>query len=302
MSEPSFKLVKRNGTWFASKSYPTRGKVEIDCGDGTQRKAEERARAAFKQRDQAAEAGRIRWRNTRAAKAAQSSPPPRPAPPPPPLPPEETTPIERPAAPPPDPPPPAAAETPNHEQIRLKLLALGDGQPIAPDEPIEPDAVHPPGVDPRASDEPANAEEAAADNEAGELIADLIAGAVVVGHVKLVAKRLAKHRPPKRAGEANERMLEWERNGIRHNAAKLFGHSTRLGPTGKMIAGAILVTLSMYVDAEPIEARDSTDGASSTEPKNAPAPPPPPAPPPDPTPPPGGGGRVLTLHPLGRFS
>lgn len=300
MSEPSFKLSKRaDGEWVAEKRYPSRGVVKVECGDGTRANAEKKARLAFAQRDRNAEAGRTRWRKTRAAKAAAPAPtPPAPTPPPSepePEPAEEPTPIERPSPPPPDP-PPAAASPERNEQIRLKLLALGDGMPI------EPDAVVPPGEDPRVDDEPRNAEDAAADNEAGELIADMIAGALTVAHVKLVAKRLKKHKPPKRPGEANERMMEWERAGIKYNAAKLFGSSTRLGPTGKMLVGAVLVTLGMYVDAEPLEAAAPTEGAASPEPSKAAeaAPPPTPAPP-APAAPTGGGGRIFQLHPLGVF-
>ncbi len=310
MSEPSFRLFKRGGKWVASKKYKTRGLVEIPCGDGSQKSAEEIARRAFAQRDQAAEAGRERWRRTRAAQVKSASAPATPPPdPPPPDVEEEVTPIERPALPPPaqprpaDPVPAAAVSPERAEQIRTKLLALGDSRPI------EPDSVHAPGEDPRTDDEPRGDGDVEGDNEAGELLAEMIAGAVVIGHVKLVTRRLKNAKPPKQPGEANERMIEWERNGIRYYGAKLFGQSTRLSPFMKMMAGIVGVTVSMYVDSEPLEAAGaSTAGAapstnqSSAAETPSTAAPSAPAPPPASPAPSGGGGRVLELHnPLGRF-
>lgn len=305
MSEPSFTLIKgSDGVWVASKSYRTRGLVKIRCGDGSKKNAEEQARRAFEQRDQAAEAGRARWRKTRAQKAAAAAQPPAPPEPETRLEPEnepdpEVTPIERPSPPPPadEAPPapkPAAAERAN--QIRAKLLALGDGQPI------QPDTVHPPGEDPRKADQVDDGGEGVGSgptSEEGELLAELAAGGLTIWHVKRITKALKNGKPPKRPGEANERFIEWEREGMRYHFAKLFGQSARLSPFMKMLAGIVGTTVSMMVDAEEIE--PSTPAAASPPAAAAAPPAPPPAPPDPPAPPPAPRTNVVELMPLGRF-
>jgi hypothetical protein len=207
MLERSFQLKRKGDEWWATFSGFTRP-FEVKCGDGSKEAAEEFARATLKRRGQQADAGKQRWRATKVRQlspAAGSSTP---------LETEEQTPVDRPPPidrpPPVDQPPPPPDEQPEADpppspsperaaQIRAKLLALGDGRPI------EPDSVHRPGESPRAetNDDPPM------DEEAGELLADLISGAVVMGHVKFVAGRMKKRAPPQRPGEPNERMMGW---------------------------------------------------------------------------------------------
>lgn len=307
MSRPSFTISKRGDRWIAIASVGFKKPVEIDCGDGSKKAAEEFAVREVKRKHQLAEAGRIRWRNHHAAKAAAkvaraaapAAPPiEREDPPDEPLSSGDNEPAP---APPPrdDPPAPAPPAPERAAEIAGRLRSLGDS-----DRPIEPDAVHGPGEMPGDQGEDPN--DPPLDDEAGELLADIFAAALVTGHVKLIAKYLRKRKPPLRPGEPSEKMLAWERDGLSYNIAKIIGKSTRMGPTGKMLAGFAFMTLGMLVDAEPIEA-----AAGTPPPASSPRPPEPDghagpwkadndnASRPDEPPPAGGGAQSTTA--LGRF-
>lgn len=283
MSEPSFNLSKRGSTWWAT--FPIGKKqVKVECGDGSKKSAEKRAAEQLKRRLQLFNAAKQRWVNAGVVPGTPTTPkrrahavtrPGAPAGPPPgelegDV--EETTPIERPApaapapAPRPDPPRPvelpaaAAPDLGRAAEIKAKLLALGDGRPI------EPDSVHGPGEDPIDDDDPPM------DNEAGELLADVVAGGVVTWHVKKTAAVLRRRKPPRRPGEPNEKMLDWYRDGLSYNIAKLVGKSTTMGPTAKMFTGAVLMTIGMLVESEVIEGAPAA-AAPAPAPAAAAAPP-----------------------------
>jgi hypothetical protein len=271
MSLPSFQLSKRDGRWIATADVGFKKPVEISCGDGSRKAAEEVARRELKRKHQLAEAGRIRWRQHRADKAAAKvarangvnhAPAPAAADevPPKPLTDDDDAPAERDPDPQPSPGPSRAAEIAG----RLRELGAGDG-------PIEPDHIQRPGEIPDEHDA-GDAGDAPIDNEAGELLADIIAAAAVAGHVKLIAKYLKKRRPPLRPGEPHEKMLEWERDGLSYNIARLVGKTTTMGPTGKMLVGAAFMTIGMLVDAEPIEGAAGTAPAASSSSSSSPAP------------------------------
>lgn len=282
MSEPSFQLSKRGSVWWAT--FPIGKKtVKVECGDGSRKAAEKRAAEQLKRRLQLFNAAKQRWVNAgvvpgtpsksrvRPSAAARPGAPAEPAPSELEGDVEEPTQVDRPApapAPPrPDPPRPvelpaaAAPDLGRAAEIKAKLLALGDGRPI------EPDSVHAPGEDPIDEDDPPM------DNEAGELLAEVISGAVTTWHVKKIATVLKKRKPPRRPGEPNEKMLEWYRDGMSYNVAKLVGKATTMGPTAKMLVGATLLTVGMLVESEVIEG-----APAAADPPAAAAAPPAPAP------------------------
>jgi hypothetical protein len=269
MSVPSFKLAKVKGIWWATSDVGWKNPVRVECGDGSEAAARKIAEIVLKRRAQLAAAGKQRWANTRArdkavadelaaARAARRATP---APPKP----EEHEPLSAEVNPPPAPDPeptPSPAAPGRAEEIQAKLRALGDGRPIVPD------AIHPPGEDPTDADP----NDPPLDNEAGELIAELFADGLVAGHVKFVASRLKKLKPPKRPGEPNERMQGWYRDGVAYNAAKLVGKATTMGPTGKMLVGAVLMTAGMLLDAELLEGAPAAAAAAAPSPTPARAP------------------------------
>lgn len=252
MSTPSFRLYKRGGTWWAEADVGNKKPVRISCGDGSKKTAEEIAGREIKRRAQLAAASKARWAKAAAAKNRPSREDPDPEP----LSSADDEPLEAPA-PELDPSPAPAAD--RAAEIQAKLRGLG-ASPI-----VEPDAIHGPDDAGGGFD----GDDAPMDNEAGELLADLFAAGIVAGHIKLVGRVLKRRRPPQRPGEPNDRMLTWERDGLSYNIAKLVGKTTTMGPTAKMLVGAGLMTVGMFMDAEPLE------GAPA---EAAPAPPPPPAP------------------------
>jgi hypothetical protein len=273
MSEPSFQLSKRGATWWATFAVGQKT-VKVECGDGSRKAAEKRAAEQQKRRLQLFHAAKQRWINAGVVPGTPTVPKVRPsavqhrsAQGAPPLeePDDEPTPIERPTPPPPPPrPDPPPLETPapapdldRAAAIKAKLLALGDGRPI------EPDSVHRPGEDIPDDDDPPM------DNEAGELLADVIAGAVTTWHVKKIATVLKKRKPPRRPGEPNEKMLEWYRGGASYNLAKLVGKATTMGPTAKMFVGAALLTVGMLVESEEIDGAPAAAAPAAAAPAPA---------------------------------
>lgn len=274
MSTPSFQLSKdAKGIWWATADVGQKKPVRVNCGDGSRKSAEQIATREVKRRHQLAEAGKIRWRKFHADKAAAkraaatgSTPSAAGAAD------SDEAPTEVPSDPLPPSPAPAGGPAEEHApptaperaaEIASKLRALGDGRPIVPD------GVDPPGSGP--SDADGDPDDPPLDEEAGELLAEIFAAALVAGHVKLVKRWLAKRRPPKKPGEPNERMQQWEQDGLAYNLAKVLGPKTKLGPTGKMFIGAGFMTLGMLIDAEPIDGAPAQPAASSS-PSPAPAP------------------------------
>jgi len=263
MSTPSFQLSKdAKGIWWATADVGQKKPVRVNCGDGSKKSAEEIARREVKRRHQLAEAGKIRWRKFYADKAAGKRAPAADSSP--------TTSRDAEGVEPPSTPAPAdgPAEEVNQPpaperaaEIASKLRTLGDGRPIVPDH------VEPPSSGPRPT---VDDDDPPLDEEAGELLAEIFAAALVAGHLKLVKKWLAKRRPPKRPGEPNERMQQWEHDGLGYNLGRILGPRTQLGLTGKMLIGAGFMTLGMLIDAEPIDGAPAQPAASSP-----PAPPPP---------------------------
>lgn len=278
MSAPYFQLSKRGAVWWAT--FPIGQKtVKVECGDGSRKAAEKRAGEQLKRRLQLYNAAKQRWVNagvvpgTPTAPKRRQSAAGRPGAPAAPPPDElegdlEVTPIERPPAPAPPPPPrpdppadlpAAAAPDPNRAaEIKAKLLALGDGRPI------EPDAVHGPGERPGADDEPA-------DDEATELLADLFASMLILGHHKLVEKWLARWKPPKRPGEPHEKMADWEQEGLSHGLRKILGDRTSMSPFMKWAVGTVGATATMLIGAERIDVAPAA--AAPAPPAAAAAPP-----------------------------
>ena len=258
MLTPSFKLSKKGKNWWATGKVPG-GKIpfSIDCGDGSEAAAKKIAEREVKRRAQMAEASRIRWRKFHAEKAAAAAAPAddqddelpedladqleqqR----------EEETPAER-----PEPAPPKRTA----EELRAKLLSVGDSA-------IEPDEVIPPGQGKPAADD----DDPIDDDETPQLIADIAAGAIVNWHTRKLTSVLKKRKPPRRPGEPHEKALAWEHDGIAYNMKKLVGRSAALGPTGKMLVGATVVTLQILLESEPA---DQGESKPASAPAAAPAP------------------------------
>lgn len=278
MSPPSFQLAKDSkGIWWATADVGQKKPVRVNCGDGSRKTAEEIAKREVKRRHQLAEAGRIRWRKFHADKAAakraaatSSEPSAAGAAG------GDEAPTEDPPLPDPSPPSPAPAGGPAEgnapppaperaAEIASKLRALGDGRPIIPD------AIDPPGASAGADDAGGDDGDPPLDNEAGELLAELLAGVILATKVKFITKRLAKLKPPRRPGDTNEKLDQWEADGLTYNLAKVFGKTTTMGPTGKMLVGLVGNTILMVAGSEVMEGAAGQPAAAPPAP--APAPP-----------------------------
>jgi hypothetical protein len=242
---------------------PSGRAFRFECGRGSKEAARGAAESKLHNKMRSSEGSKERWARWREAKArgetlgARVGRPPNASPSP---------------SPSPSPAPPAPASE-SAEQLRAKLIGLGDAQPI------DPDAVIPPsdggGAGARDDDPPM-------DDEGGELIASLVAKAATVGLVAFVNSRLKKRKPPQHA-EPHEKGLEWYHDGMEFHLRRLLGKTATLGPTGKIFAGAAIIVGSMLMNAEPIDPpppgqpqqQAAPDPPSEAQPE--PAPPAPPA-------------------------
>lgn len=174
---------------------------------------------------------------------------------------------------------------------RDKLRALGGAAPLsaatgeapktestapppgAPGSPENPTVLSPD----QAAQEKAKAEEEKKedlDDEASNLFADMLGGAIVGGHQRFVKRVCENAEPPKRAGEPNELMLEWERLGIQKKCRKLMGKSGGLTETQKLLIGVVGVTVSMVWNAEEIPESERKKAAAPAQTAQRPAAPP----------------------------
>ncbi len=218
MSLPSYQLFKNSlGVWICSGEMPTSGRpFRFEAGKGTRDVAKAVAENTLRRRVQSAEGSRKRWVKWKAERANGE---------------QRTAPAK--SSTPRDPPAPARKSA---DEIRAKLLGLGDAAPV------DADAVLPPtdeGATGAAADGDQGGEEEPADDlddEGAELIASLLAKGATFGLVGLVNRRLGKRKPPMRA-EPHEKGLEWFHDGLEYHFKKLLGKTATLGPTGKIFAG-----------------------------------------------------------------
>jgi hypothetical protein len=269
MSKPSFHLRKHaNGRLYAVTRYVGMDGRSHELVKGTKTKDEAQAKAYAEKW-----LAEVNWKPEPPRPAPVVAPPPPPPSSPPPLPRRERAPeraaelvnrlrgITPPAAPPPlgDVPPPPPKDTPPVPE----LLAPGEKEKQQEKEKAED-----------------------LDMEAGELFGDMLAGALVGGHLRAVKNFAANQVPPRKAEEPNEVCLEWERAGVAKKCRRLFGKSGGLSENTKLLLGIAGVTLSMLWDAEIIEPKPAAAAAAAQPqrpapqpvPKPAPAPPAPPAP------------------------
>lgn len=267
MSLPSYEISKTGGVWFCSGKMPTGKPFRFECGHGSRETARGTAEAKLASKVRSSEGSQKRWARWREAKArgetigARIGRPPKSA----------TVDAAPSAGPAPASSSSSSGPATSADEMRAKLIGLGDAQPIDPDEVI------PPAGDGGAA---ARDEDPPMDDEGGELIASILAKGATVGLVAMTNARLAKRKPPQRA-EPHEKGLEWFHDGLEFHLKKLLGKTATLGPTAKIFAGAAIIVGSMYMNAEPIDPPPA--GASAS-----PAPPPSPAaetPPPAPAPP-----------------
>jgi len=266
MSLPSYKLSRgAGGSWFAEGVLPSGRPFKIDVGKGSRDRAEGITEIKLRGKLASSKGSRDRWakfhRERAAAKASSAGGAPA---------------AEGVRAPNLDASVDTSTSAPHspkrdHAAIRAKLLSLGDSQPIddsasassssssssSSAEAGEPDRVIPPGA-------PREADEDPIDDEGGELIAGLLAKGTTLALVALANAPLKKRKPPQR-GEPHEKGLEWFNDGLEVQYKKLVGKTATLGPTGKIIAGGIIIVASIYMTAEPIE------GAAADTPPPAPA-------------------------------
>ena len=245
MSLPSYKLSKTGGRWWAEGKLDSGRPFRVDCGAGTSSRdrADAVAELHVKNKLKASHGAKARWKKFYANKATT-----RPA--------GNTTAA---AAPEPleqgntEPPPAAARPRLSDNELRAKLLHLGDASSSGP-EAVEADKVI--GKDePRYDEQPEDEDDPGLTNEEGELLADVLATGLTTGLVWGVNRRLKKRTPPMQA-EPHEKGLDWFQRGAAYNLKKLLGTSATLGPTGKMFVGAGIIVGSMLMNAEPIDPRD----------------------------------------------
>jgi len=231
---------------------PSGRPFKFDVGKGSRDRAVGAVETKLRGKMASAAGSKKRWEQARARAAAGASGP---------LPP---------AAPPPDAPtPPPAAPRVSDDDLRAKLLGLGDAQPIAADEVIPPDS------DGAAAGKPPDEVpfDDEMDSEGQDMIASLLAKGATLGLVYLANRPLRRRKPPME-GEAHEKGLEYFHDGIEHVARKIVGKTATLGPTAKIFVGAIIIVGSIHMTAEPIP------GAQPYQEQQAAPPPPPPQAPP----------------------
>lgn len=250
MSLPSFQLSKNaGGVWICSGAMPGSGRpFNFEAGTGSRDKATGFAEQKLRAKVASSTGSRARWARWKQQKADGTAPPNS-------GPPNTTKPPAAAAA------APAAPPRPSDDELRAKLLGLGDAQPIEPDEVISAGSDGEPAGAGAGDDE----EPAEFDSEGQELIASLLAKGATLGIVGLVNRRLRKRKPPQE-GEAHEYGLERFHDGIETIAKKLVGRTATLGPVGQIFVGGLVIVGSMYMSAEPI------DGAASAASSPAPAP------------------------------
>lgn len=247
MSLPSYQLSKNSaGVWICSGEMPGSGRpFRFEAGTGTKDRAEGIVEQKLRAKVASSTGSRARWAKWKAE--GRTSPPP---------------PVTGDAA--------AAAAPPkaSDEDLRAKLLGLGDAQPIAHDvEVIPPDSNgQPAGAPPEPHEGDPDF-----DSEGQELIASLIAKGATFGLVAGVNSRLRKRKPPQE-GEPHEYGLKKFHDGIEIIAKKLVGRTATLGPVGQIFVGGMVIVGSMYATAEPIGGPAAA--AAAPEPAPPPAPPP----------------------------
>lgn len=284
--EPSFELSKRGRIWWASTTLPTGNVKDWTTGEFSRDEAEKKAKTWCDRVHQASRAGmkggkmhgRHRSQRKAAVKRAADEPisrGPKPVPPKtkaaPPAPAVEA---------PPDPPGPAAetlkpssagpegtpVDAERAASIAAKLRSLGDAPDPAYDQAAGADSA-PDYIEPGAPRTDSEGQEPG-ENEAGDLLADIIALGIVAGTVKGVSMRCKTRKPPRKAGEPNEKMLEWYHFGVRHHLRRMIGTAGTLGPTGKLFVGCAGVIGTMLWGSEVID----PPPAAAESPRAAPPP------------------------------
>lgn len=244
---PSFQLSKNPaGIWICTGEMPGTGRpFRFEAGTGSREKAEGLVEGKLRAKLASSTGSKARWAKAKAAPATPGSP--------------GST--------------PPAAPRPSDDDLRAKLLHLGD---VAP--PLEPDQVIPADADGAAAGAAGDTEDTAEelDSEGQELIAALLAKGATLGLVGLTNRQLRKRKPPQE-GEPHEWGLEHFEKGLTTVCMKIVGRTATLGPAGQIFVGGLVIVGSMYMSAEPIEPQPAAAAAASSP---APAPP---APEPQPT-------------------
>lgn len=259
MSLPSYKLSKTGGRWWAEGKLDSGRPFRVDCGaaSGSRDRADAVAELHVKQKLRASVGAKARWKKFYANKSTTRSAGNTTAAAAPELVEEGNT---EPAA------APARPRLSDNE-LRAKLLHLGDAGAGAEKESVDADEVIPPGGEREQPEE--DEDDPGLTNEEGELLADVLATGLTTGLVWGVNRRLKKRTPPQYA-EPHEKGLDWFQRGAAYNLKKLLGTSATLGPTGKMFVGAGIIVGSMLMNAEPIDPRDYQRAQEPAPPPPAP--------------------------------
>ena len=256
VSLPSYKLSKSSdGIWWAEGEFATGKPFRIDCGKGSRDRAEGFLEMKLRHKANSSIGSQARWKKWHERRAAAGAAPAAPGSPTPQTAASATAPARQ-----------------TDEEIRAKLIGLGDSQPLEADKvfPASDDGTAGAAADPSSAAAADDADDL--DTEGAELIASLLAKGAVLGLVGLVNRQLKKRKPPQQA-EPHEKGLEWFHDGMEHHLTKLLGKTATLGPTGKIFAGATIIVGSMFINAEPIAG--ASDWATKREPEPSPPAPPP---------------------------
>jgi len=242
---PSYQLSKNPaGLWICTGEMPGTGRpFRFEAGTGSRDKAEGVVEAKLRQKVASSTGSKARWAKSKASPAPAGAGSPAPAP------------------------------RPSDDDLRAKLLHLGDAAP-----PLEPDLVIPADADGASAGAAGDTDDTSEemDSEGQELIAALLAKGATLGLVGLTNRQLRKRKPPQE-GEPHEWGLEHFERGLTTVCMKIVGRTATLGPAGQIFVGGLVIVGSMYMSAEPIEPQPAAAAAASSP---APAPP---APEPQPT-------------------
>lgn len=141
-----------------------------------------------------------------------------------------------------------------------------DSPPAPPAEPLPPLPDAPPAADPL---KPEVGDDRDPDAEGNEFFADVIAGAIVVGTVRVTSEWAKKRKPPKKAREPSAKCLEWYTEGLQFRLRAFMGNAA-LTPTTKLLVGGAGVIVSMLWGAEDLD--PAAPAAARREETSEPAP------------------------------
>jgi hypothetical protein len=259
VSLPSYELSRVGARWWCSGVMPETGKpFRFDVGGGSRDRADGVAQESLRRKVASSKGSRARWDRARALKRGTATTA---------APGEGTATVaadvgggQQPA---PQPAPPPTSPRVSDDELRAKLLALGDARPI------EPDRVLPAGdagaagaaADPENDDPPMDESERV-------IVAAAITGFLSGFLINTVNKRLARRNPPEHA-EPLDMGKDWFEAGTLHYVEKAVGRSTSFGPFTKLVLGGLVMVGSMYATAAPIDPRAQPRPAPAAAPDRA---------------------------------